>query len=58
MNEKLEEEIRNLSDEEKMIMIKHLYDQVEFWRDANEMKWELIQAMFQSKEANVTGLMQ
>jgi len=58
MNEKLEEEIRNLSDEEKMIMIKHLYDQVEFWRDANEMKWELIQAMFQSKEAKHKGTYQ
>ena len=52
MRDELREEIKKLTDKEKMEMIEHLFDQVEYLRDANNQKYELLMAMVESSGSN------
>ena len=52
---RLVEELKGLSEKQKIKMIVHLIDQIKFLRLASNMQMELIQTMVDSQKASFEG---
>lgn len=54
----LKAEVKSLSSKQKTVLIMHLLGQIERMKVANNLQFEIMNSMVDSKAANVSGSMQ
>lgn len=54
----LKAEVKSLSSKQKTVLIMHLFGQIERMKVANNLQFEIMNSMVESKSANVSGSMQ